>query len=112
MPLTRSLPGAFAVFLLALVTADRLPVAVPIAYAVMSLITFAVYALDKRAAQQGAWRTPENTLHTLALLGGWPGAMLAQEFLRHKSQKASFRQVFWITVLLNGAVLAGLVMGG
>lgn len=40
----------------------------------------------------------------MALLGGWPGALLAQQVLRHKSAKAEFRQVFWVTVLLNAAL--------
>ena len=35
------------------------------------------------------------------LLGGWPGALIAQQTLRHKSRKASFRAVFWLTVLVN-----------
>jgi uncharacterized membrane protein YsdA (DUF1294 family)/cold shock CspA family protein len=70
-------------------------------YLGMSVITFAVYAWDKSAAQQNRGRTPESTLHTLALAGGWPGALLAQQYLRHKSAKAEFRQVFWATVVLN-----------
>lgn len=70
-------------------------------YAVLSLITFFAYWKDKAAAQAGRWRTPESTLHTLALLGGWPGAILAQQWLRHKSSKAQFRSIFWCTVLLN-----------
>jgi uncharacterized membrane protein YsdA (DUF1294 family)/cold shock CspA family protein len=77
-------------------------------YIVMSAITFGVYALDKLAARAGRWRTPEKTLHLLALFGGWPGALLAQTFLRHKSTKFSFRWVFWLTLCLNmGAILSG-----
>lgn len=72
-------------------------------YAALSGITFVVYALDKSAAARGARRTPESTLHGLALAGGWPGALLAQQFLRHKSTKAEFRAVFWGTVALNVA---------
>lgn len=72
-------------------------------YAVLSLITFFAYWKDKAAAQAGRWRTPESTLHTLALLGGWPGAVFAQQWLRHKSSKAEFRTIFWCTVLLNVA---------
>ena len=49
----------------------------------------------------GSWRTPESTLHLFSLAGGWPGAALAQQFLRHKSAKKAFRQVFWVTVILN-----------
>lgn len=73
------------------------------AYPAMSTLTFAVYAWDKSAAQHGAWRTSENKLHFLALMGGWPGALVAQQVLRHKSAKAEFRAVFWGTVVLNMA---------
>lgn len=71
------------------------------AYPALSLVTFVAYAMDKSAARQGAWRTPEKTLHMLSLIGGWPGALLAQQWLRHKSSKAEFRSVFWVTVVLN-----------
>jgi len=77
-------------------------------YLILSLFTFMLYALDKSAAQNNAWRTQERTLHLLALAGGWPGAMIAQKTLRHKSSKKSFRVIFWLTVVLNSAVLVGL----
>jgi uncharacterized membrane protein YsdA (DUF1294 family) len=70
------------------------------------MFTYAAYALDKSAAKKGAWRTQESTLHLLALAGGWPGALIAQQTLRHKSKKKSFRIVFWVTAALN---LAGFV---
>lgn len=74
-------------------------------YAGLSALTFVIYALDKSAAQSGQWRTKESTLHLLALGGGWPGALVAQQVLRHKSAKTEFRAVFWLTVLLNVAAL-------
>jgi uncharacterized membrane protein YsdA (DUF1294 family)/cold shock CspA family protein len=77
-------------------------------YVVLSLITFFAYWKDKMAAQAGRWRTPESTLHTLALLGGWPGAIFAQQWLRHKSSKAQFRSIFWATVLLNVSIFVWL----
>lgn len=77
-------------------------------YLALSLIAFAAYARDKSAARRGARRTAERTLHGLALLGGWPGAWLAQRVLRHKSAKASFQAVFWLTVALNVGALAAL----
>jgi len=79
-----------------------------VGYAALSLVTFFAYAFDKSAAQRGAWRTSEGTLLFLGLAGGWPGALIAQEILRHKSKKASFRTVFWITVFVNCAALAWL----
>ncbi|GAB2504916.1 DUF1294 domain-containing protein [Arenimonas alkanexedens] len=77
-----------------------------VAYAGMSALTFAVYAFDKSAAKSGRQRTPESTLHMLALFGGWPGAMAAQHWLRHKSVKTAFLGTFWATVLLNLGALA------
>lgn len=76
------------------------------AYALLSVVTFVVYAADKSAARRGARRVPESTLHLLSLLGGWPGALVAQQVLRHKTRKQSFRAVFFATVLVNCVALA------
>ena len=69
--------------------------------AVVSFITFLVYAIDKNAARKRGWRVPEKLLHLLALLGGWPGALASQRLLRHKCSKRPFLVVFWLTVALN-----------
>jgi len=79
----------------------RLPPIVFATYIGLSILTYIAYALDKSAASKGAWRTQESTLHLMALAGGWPGALIAQQKLRHKSRKQAFRFEFWITVLLN-----------
>ncbi len=79
-------------------------------YMVVSIITFTVYAIDKSAATKGTWRTSESTLHLLSLVGGWPGALVAQQKLRHKSKKQFFRFVYWITVALNCALLSWLLI--
>jgi len=68
---------------------------------ILSVVTYLVYAKDKAASQAGKQRTPENTLHSLSLLGGWPGAFIAQSRLRHKLRKPSFMSVYWLTVILN-----------
>jgi len=60
-----------------------------------------MYAFDKSAARKGKWRIPETRLHLLSLLGGWPGAYCAQQKLRHKSAKVSFKRMYWATVALN-----------
>jgi uncharacterized membrane protein YsdA (DUF1294 family) len=81
------------------------PLAVPAVYLAASVAAAVAYAIDKSAAQSGAWRTPERTLHVLALMGGWPGALVAQRLFRHKSRKRSFRFAFWTTVALNCGAL-------
>lgn len=87
-------------------TGDLRP-AIGLVYLVMSVVTFLAYAFDKAAAVRGSRRTPERTLHALGLIGGWPGALLAQQWLRHKSSKSSFVAGFWFTVALNvGALVA------
>ena len=78
-----------------------------LAYLGLSLAAFMAYAFDKSSAISGGWRTPEQTLHLFALAGGWPGALLAQQVLRHKTSKQSFVGVFWMTVALNLAAFVG-----
>lgn len=42
---------------------------------------------------------PEARLHFMELIGGWPGAFLAQRRLRHKCSKVSYQVVFWMIVI-------------
>ena len=77
-------------------------------YVAVSILTFATYALDKAASSAARWRTPERTLHVLALVGGWPGALLARRVLRHKSSKAGFGRGLWASVVANVVVFEGL----
>ena len=79
-------------------------------YAAMSVLAFTLYGRDKAAARRGRWRVSEATLHVVALLGGWPGALLAQGVFRHKTRKRPFRIVFWCTVALNCAALLGILL--
>jgi uncharacterized membrane protein YsdA (DUF1294 family)/cold shock CspA family protein len=65
----------------------------------LSASTYGAYALDKRRAKAGEWRLSEAGLHVLELLGGWPGAFLAQRKFRHKCSKGSYQVLFWLIVL-------------
>jgi uncharacterized membrane protein YsdA (DUF1294 family) len=96
----------FTCLLLGATSVLGLPPAVALAYLAASCACFAAYALDKSAARAGARRTPERTLLLLGLAGGWPGAVLAQQWLRHKTRKQPFQNVFWLTVAAHAA-LAG-----
>ncbi|MFF5867226.1 DUF1294 domain-containing protein [Pseudomonas sp. NPDC012596] len=75
-----------------------LPLAV---YPAVSLITVLLYWQDKHQARTQAWRTPEKALHASELLGGWPGALVAQQLFRHKTRKLSYQLMFWAIVLLH-----------
>jgi uncharacterized membrane protein YsdA (DUF1294 family) len=79
----------------------QLPSFVGAAYLVVSAGCFTAYALDKAAARAGRRRTPESTLLLLSLAGGWPGAVLAQQWLRHKTSKTAFLYKFYLIVALN-----------
>ena len=70
-------------------------------YLIMSLVTIVAYWRDKRAAVLGGGRrrVRERTLHLLALAGGWPGALAAQQVLRHK------RRTFWFMAVTVAIVI-------
>jgi uncharacterized membrane protein YsdA (DUF1294 family)/cold shock CspA family protein len=107
---------ALGVGFLLLVTAATIlgfvPAILLFAYLLLAGLSHLLYTLDKAAAGKGRQRTPESTLHFVDLLGGWPGALIAQQQSRHKTVKASFQVVFWCTVLANVAVVAWLVRSG
>jgi uncharacterized membrane protein YsdA (DUF1294 family)/cold shock CspA family protein len=101
---------AYAALVAWSVGSGRLPLGLVLAALLLSFVTFFAYWRDKSAAQRGAWRTPEQTLHLFGLLGGWPGAWFAHRLLRHKSRKPSFRAIYWGTVTAHcAALLAWLV---
>jgi len=78
-------------------------------YVLSSIVLFAVYGMDKAAARKGLRRVPEFNLHVVALLGGWPGALVAQRVFHHKTRKQPFQTIFWCTVVANCAALAWLL---
>jgi uncharacterized membrane protein YsdA (DUF1294 family)/cold shock CspA family protein len=87
-----------------------------IAYAAVSGFTFMAYGIDKSIAVQNEQlapqvrrgrRTPESSLHILELLGGWPGALVAQWYYRHKNHRTAYQVSYWVMVALNLALLVG-----
>ena len=92
------------VALMALPVGSALALGFPIAllaYLLVSLATYWLYRHDKRRAREGRWRVPEKMLHAAALYGGWPGALIAQQRLRHKTRKLRFLMPFWGIVLVH-----------
>lgn len=100
----------FFILLAGLVASDEVHLVVAGAYFLLSCVAFAMYGADKTAALERSWRTPESTLHSVALLGGWPGALVARRFYRHKTTKQPFRTIFWVTVVANCTALAWWVL--
>ncbi|MFF2272016.1 DUF1294 domain-containing protein [Agromyces sp. NPDC058136] len=111
--LSKPLPAAlswwvlvgFAAAVLGALVLEVLPWWVGAWYGAWSLLAFTLYGLDKAAAKRGASRVSEQTLHLVDVVGGWPGALVAQQVFRHKTRKRSFRRVFWAGVVLNLVVL-------
>lgn len=98
------MPVLFLLIVGVFVLLDNIPPIVLAFYIACSLLAFTIYLGDKLAAQKGGWRTPESTLHLVSLVGGWPGALVAQRIFRHKSNKQSFLNIFWVTVFFNCGV--------
>ena len=109
VPLAFAIAVLFFTLLVGLVLLDEVSVMVLGAYGLFSGAAFLMYGADKSAAEHGSWRTSESTLHTIALVGGWPGALVARRVFRHKTKKQPFRTIFWGTVLANCVALAWFV---
>ena len=103
---------AFFIAISALTLLGQLAWVVPPWYLVLSAFAFAAYGIDKQAAKKNRRRTPERILQFLAVAGGWPGAWVAQQTLRHKSSKRSFQIEFWICVIVNLLLLGTLLWQG
>ena len=110
--LARIVAALFLVLVMALVLLREVPVWVLGSYVALSGLALLTYRADKAAATRGEWRTSEFTLHLIALLGGWPGALAARHVFRHKTTKQPFRTIFWVTVVGNCAALGSFVFAG
>ncbi len=84
---------------------------VPGILTLMSVIVYRMYSHDKQRAIDGGWRVSENALHLAELLGGWPGAFVAQQRLRHKTSKTSYQVVFWCIVFVFQIASADVISG-
>lgn len=109
VPLALTVSGLFLVALATVALFQPSAWLATAVYLVLSFVAYVMYRADKQAAESGSRRTPERQLHAVALFGGWPGAFVAQRWLRHKTVKQPFQAIFWGTVAVNIAVLAWLL---
>ncbi|WP_233579730.1 DUF1294 domain-containing protein [Frondihabitans sp. PhB188] len=103
-----SLP-AFAALYLWRASVREFPSGTPWIYLALGVLLFVVYGVDKRAARRGRWRISERNLLVVGVLGGWMGAVVAQQVFRHKTRKSSFQWAFWATVTVNAVVVLAFV---
>jgi uncharacterized membrane protein YsdA (DUF1294 family)/cold shock CspA family protein len=92
---------AFLVLYLVVAVLWHPPIWIAELYVGASIVCFIIYAIDKSAALQGRWRVSESALLLLGIAGGWPGAIIAQQLLRHKTSKRSFQAPFAGSVIVN-----------
>jgi len=59
--------------------------------AVINIVAFFLYGIDKWKAQHDKWRITEATLLWIAVAGGSIGALLGMRLWHHKTQHAKFR---------------------
>ncbi len=71
----------------------------------IQVFTYWLYWLDKRASIRGNRRVSEATLLAAGFAGGTPVAIFAQQQLRHKTKKLSFRLRFWGLTAVQIAIL-------
>ena len=105
-PASLAVLAAFAAGYTFVALVRGLPLWTHLLYAGASALCLVLYAVDKHAARAGRERIPESMLLWPGTVGGWPGAIVAQQAWRHKTVKASFRVRFWLSVIVNVAVFA------
>ncbi|CAG5172910.1 uncharacterized protein ALTATR162_LOCUS7544 [Alternaria atra] len=99
------------VTLIRLYAISQLPIYSIIYAGIISGVTFLFYGYDKMQARNLEWRVKEVTLHTLAAVGGWPGALAGMHYFQHKTRKMRFQVVFW-GIVLGWEGIAWLVWSG
>ncbi len=102
--------AVFFAYLAWSIATGKLHFAIMVLYALASLVAFLAYGADKGNAERHKRRTPEVNLHLISILGGWPGAWIAQRVFRHKSKKTEFQITFVATLIGNCIALAYFTM--
>ena len=75
-------------------------------YALMTIVTFVLYGVDKAKAKKGKWRIPEKTLLLFAACFGGLGAFLGMRIFRHKTKHTSFKIIVPMCMILQFIIIA------
>ena len=77
--------------------------------AVVGVLSFILYGVDKYRAKTAMTRISERTLHQVDLMGGWVGGWVGRRFFRHKTQKGAFRRIAVLICAVHIVLVAGVV---
>ena len=73
--------------------------------AVINVVTFFMYGIDKWKAKKSKWRIRESALLGLAVLGGSIGAWLGMKVWHHKTQHKKFKYVVPAIIIIQLALI-------
>ena len=93
--------GLYFVFILLILLLWAKSMYLAVFYLLLSFVTYIQFSMDKHYSMSSHWRISEKRLLLLSFLGGWPGGLLAQKYIHHKSSKKSFNRVFLLVIVLN-----------
>jgi uncharacterized membrane protein YsdA (DUF1294 family) len=99
----------YIVFMLIASFSKLLPPYTLLFVSLMNVVELLVVCARQRSAQLGNRRVPEQTLHIVDSLGGWCGGWLAQQKLRHKTQKQPFRKIYFCTIVFHILLICWLI---
>ena len=87
----------------------NLPHIVLIYLAVINVVTFFMYGIDKWKAKKSKWRIRETALLGLAVLGGSIGAWLGMKVWHHKTQHKKFRYSVPVIIIIQLSIIVYLL---
>jgi uncharacterized membrane protein YsdA (DUF1294 family) len=70
-------------------------------YLIFSAVSALMHLVDKQRAINNRRRIPEKTLHSMELIGGWPGAILITRAIRHKTSKPRYMWTLYAIATLH-----------
>ena len=77
----------------------------------VNILGFALMGIDKRRARKNAFRVPEATLFSIAIIGGSLGSILGMQLFKHKTKHLTFKIGMPVIFLLQVLIIVLLVVG-
>ena len=80
--------------------------------AMVNVVAFVTYGIDKLKARRNQWRIPESTLLLLAMIGGSIGAWIGLKVWRHKTLHKKFKYGIPLVIVVQIALCIYLYSNG